>query len=257
MKKYNLILNAIFDSGEILMKGLKKERVFSLKHKQHQNYLTKFDSLIDKKIVSSIEKTFPHDNIWSEEGGIKKGDNDYTWYIDPLSNTRNYIHGLPGFSIAVGLVRNGKPVLGFVYDPWLKELFTGEVGKGAKLNGKPIKVSTFKFGEHAFINVDWQKRKTMKEIEEGIELFSKIGRYCTVRAVGSVALTACYVASGRLDAMLNNYSDLHALVPAWIILREAGGEILDLNGKKWSLNSVSTFVTNKKVTRKLLKCLEK
>ena len=57
--------------------------------------------------------------------------------------------------------------------------------------------------------------------------------------------------------MLNNYSDFHALVPAWIILREAGGEILDLNGKKWNLNSVSTFVTNKIVTRKVLECLEK
>lgn len=257
MKKHDLILKAIFDSGEILMKGLKEERVFSLKNKQHQNYLTKFDTIVDKKIVNSIKKTFPHDTIWSEEGGFKKGDSDYVWYIDPLSNTGNYIHGLPGFSIAVGLVRKGKPVLGFVYDPWLKELFTGELGKGAKLNGKPIKVSKFKFGEHAFINVDWQKRKTLKEINEGIELFSKAGKYCTVRAIGSVALMVCYVASGRLDAVLNNYSDSYALVPAWIIVREAGGEILDLNGKKWNLNSTSTFVTNKKVTKQLLKCLER
>ncbi len=237
------------------MKGLNKKRTFLMK--QRQSYITKYDLQIDKQIVNSIKKKFPQDSISSEEGGFRKGSNDYTWYIDPLSNTRNYIHGLPGFAIAVGLIKKEKPVLGFVYDPWLKELFMGEVGKGARLNGKFIKVSNFKFGEHAFINVDWQKRKTIKEINEGIALFSKTGKYCTVRAVGSVALMACYVAAGRLDAMLNNYSDFHALVPAWIILREAGGEILDLNGKKWNLNSVSTFVTNKIVTRKILKCLEK
>ena len=134
-------------------------------------------------------------------------------------------------------------------------MFTGN--KGAELNGEPIKVSRFKFGEHAFINVDWQKRKTIKEINEGIGLFTKTGKYCTVRAIGSVALMACYVASGRLDAMLNNYSDFHALIPASIIVREAGGEILDLSGKKWTLNSVSTFVTNKVVTKKILECLKK
>lgn len=249
------IIKAIRRVGKLLLKGLKNKRSYTLKEKQH--YLTEFDIKADRIIVSAIKKTYPEHNINAEESGIIFKNSKFTWYIDPISNTRNFIHGLPGFAIAVGLIENNKPKLGIVYDPLLDEMFIGKTGKGAYLNGKRIHKSKIIFGEHAFINVDWQKRKGNKEIEEGIKIFSNIGRYCTVRAIGSVALMASYVACGRLDAMVNNYSDAHALVPAWTIIREAGAEILDLRGKVWNLKSTTTFVTNKKVTKGILACLKK
>lgn len=249
------IIRAIRQVGKLLMGGLKKKRLYTFKEKQH--YLTEFDIKADKIIVSALEKAYPQHNINAEESGIISKNSRFTWYIDPISNTRNFIHGLPGFAVAVGLIENNKPKLGIVYDPWLDEMFIGKTGKGAYLNGKRIHKSRVDFGEHAFINVDWQKRKTNKEIEEGIKIFSNIGRHCTVRAIGSVALMASYVACGRLDAMVNNYSDSFALIPAWPIVREAGGKMLDLEGKIWNLKSISTFVTNKKVTGGILACLKK
>ena len=180
---------------------------------------------------------------------------EFEWYIDPLSNTRNFIHGLPGFAVAVGLIRNKKPIFGVVYDPMLDELYIGQKHTGAFCNGKKISVSRRPFGEHAFINVDWQKRRGKAKIEEGVRLFTSLGRRCTVRAIGSVALTICYVAHGRLEAMVNNYSDRYAIVPAWSIIKEAGGEILDLDGRAWTLDSESTLVTNQKSTKAILACI--
>ncbi len=244
--------------GADLKEAMRHKRSFTTKS-ERQHYVTEYDIKADKELVKLVKKLFPHDSITSEENPAIKGTSDVCWYIDPISNTRNFIHGLPGFAISVGVmnIKTQEPVAGFVYDPMLDEMFTAEIGKGAFLNGDKIQVSNIEYGEHAFINADWQKRRTYKEVEEGMDIFTRVGRECTVRAVGSVALMVAYTAMGRLDGMVNNYSDRFALIPAWPIIREAGGEILDLQGNKWNLDSNSTFVTNNKITKGILACLKK
>lgn len=256
--KYIQILKKMRNSGQTLKEAMHHKRTFITKS-ERQHYVTEYDVKVDKELVKLVHSLFPDDSISSEENPAIKGTNGLHWYIDPISNTRNFIHGLPGFAIVVGVMndKTQEPVAGFVYDPLLDEMFTAEIGKGAFLNGDEIEVSETKYGEHAFINADWQKRRTYKEIEEGMEIFTKVGRECTVRAVGSVALMVAYIAMGRLDGMVNNYSDKFALIPAWPIIREAGGEILDLQGDKWNLQSSSTFATNNHVTKGILKCLKK
>ncbi|MEK7165558.1 MAG: inositol monophosphatase family protein [Patescibacteria group bacterium] len=256
--KYKQIQKKMRIIGEGLKEAMRHKRTFTTKS-ERQHYVTEYDIKADNELVKLVKKLFPQDSITSEENPEIKGTSDFCWFIDPISNTRNFIHGLPGFAISVGVmnIKTQESVAGFVYDPLLDEMFTAETGKGAFLNNDPIHVSDIKYGEHAFINADWQKRRTYKEIEEGMDIFTKVGRECTVRAVGSVALMVAYTAMGRLDGMVNNYSDRFALVPAWPIIREAGGEILDLQGKKWNLKSTSTFVTNNKITEGILLCLKK
>jgi myo-inositol-1(or 4)-monophosphatase len=248
---YSKISPSIIKAGKILKDNLKKEKHVRFKGKQQ--YLTDFDIQLDKLLVASIKKHFPTHSINAEETGFYKGSSEYTWYIDPLSNTRNFIHGLPGFAVAVGVAKNDMPIYGAVYDPMLDELFTGEEGKGAFCNSKNITVSKISVLEHAFINADWQKRKTQKEIDEGVKIFTSIARTCTVRAVGSVALMMAYTAAGRLDGMVNNYSDIHAVVPGMAILKAAGGNVKDLKGNTWTLESTSTFATNGYIDKKILK----
>lgn len=248
---FSKINPSVIRAGKILKENLKKEKHVRFKGKQQ--YLTDFDIQLDKLLVAAIKKNFPTHAINAEETGFYKGSSEYTWYIDPLSNTRNYIHGLPGFAVAVGVTKNDIPLYGAVYDPMLDELFIGEKGKGAFCNSKKIHVSDVNVLEHAFINADWQKRKTQKEIDEGVKIFTSVARTCTVRAVGSVALMMAYVAAGRLDGMVNNYSDIHAVVPGMAILQAAGGKVKDLKGKKWDLNSTSTFATNGLIDKKILK----
>src|SRR3989344_2734175 len=239
---YSKIVPHIKKAGKLLKKGLKQEKNVRMKAKQQ--YLTDFDIQLEKLLVDAIKKYFSTHSILGEETGFYKGNSDYCWYIDPVSNTRNFIHGLPGFAIAVGLMKGKLPVFGAVYDPMLDEMFTGEKGKGAYCNSEKISVSRVSVLQHSFINADWQKRKTQKEIDEGVKIFTSLGRKSTIRAVGSVALMICYVGAGRMEAMVNNYSDKYAVVPAWIILEEAGGKLKDLKEKKWDLDSQSTAATN-------------
>lgn len=229
-------------AGRILKNGLKKNKNVRLKGKQQ--YLTDYDIKLENLLVSAIKKLFPTHSINGEETGYHKGSSDYCWYIDPVSNTRNFIHGLAGFAIGVGLTKGNKPIFGSVYDPMLDEVFTAEKGKGAFCNWEKISVSKVDVLEHSFMNIDWQKRKTEKEIDEGVKIFTSLGRTCTIRAIGSVALMISYVAAGRMEAMVNNYFDKHAVIPASIILEEAGGSIKDLHGKKWSFDSTSTVASN-------------
>lgn len=248
---FSKINPSIIKAGKLLKNSLSKEKHVRFKGKQQ--YLTDFDIELDKLIVAAIKKNFPTHSINAEETGFYPGSSEYTWYVDPISNTRNFIHGLPGFAVAVGVAKNGIPVYGAVYDPLLNELFTGEKDKGAYCNSKKIKVSNVSILEHAFINADWQKRKTQKEIDEGVRIFTSVGRTCTVRAIGSVALMMAYIAAGRLDGMVNNYSDIHAVIPGMAILEAAGGKVRDLKGKKWDLKSTSTFASNGHIDKKILK----
>lgn len=250
------ILNTIYEAGRLLMKNVKDGKSGKYALKAKQSYVTSLDIQVEKMLAKAIRNTYPNHDIWGEEERYWKGNTKHLWVIDPLSNTRNFIHGLSGFAIAVGYIENNKPKMGFVYDPWLEELFIGEVNKGAYCGHHKIRVSNRPFDEHAFVNVDWQKRLTEKEIEEGIQIFSKLGRRCTVRAVGSVALTICYVAAGRMEAIVNNYSDPFAIIPALPIIREAGGEVYDFQGVPWNWNeSKSTFAVNKAAKKEILECL--
>lgn len=259
--KFDKVLKAMKDVGLLLKDGLKSPRTFSTK--EHQHYLTQFDIEADTRLHEVVKKAYPTHIVHSEESDVNitgsEADNtNYYWYIDPISNTRNFIHGLHGFAVAVGVIHNAKPVIGAVYDPILDEMFIGQVGHGAYLNDKLIKPSNFEYGEHAYVSVDWQKRRGKQKIKEGLKIVTRVSAGCTLRTIGSAALTACYVAAGRIEVMVTNYADYYAMVAAWPIVQEAGAQLCDLTGKIWSLNSESTLVTNTDKTAKgVLRCLKK
>lgn len=252
---YLPIIRAIKKSGTILRNGLKSIKEVELKGKQ--GYLTNYDIVSEKNIISAIKRTFPSHFIHGEETGLYKGSTEFHWYIDPLSETGNFIHNLAGFAISVGLVKNKTPIFGIVYDPILDEMFIAEKSKGAFCNNEKIKPSKVNSLEHALISVDWEKRKTRKERNEGIAIFTTLAQKSTIRIIGSIALTLCYIASGRLDAMVNNYSDKYSLPGAFVILKEAGGELKNLRGEDWVLKAEDILATNGKLTEEILNNLPK
>ena len=84
-------------------------------------------------MVDALLKQFPDDGILGEEGGARPGRSGRRWVIDPLDGTTNYTHGLPVYSVGIGLERDGIVELGVVYDPTRDEMFVGERGAGAWL----------------------------------------------------------------------------------------------------------------------------
>src|SRR6185295_10719600 len=102
--------------------------------------VTEFDKRSEEVVILAIQKEFPEHAILAEESGHHKTISEYQWVIDPLDGTTNFAHGIPIFSVSIGLLRNNSPVAGVVYDPFRNEMFSAESGQGATLNNRPVQV---------------------------------------------------------------------------------------------------------------------
>ena len=139
--------NLARQAGVILRDGYEKEHQVS--YKGVIDLVTEIDHQSEALLLGQVQKDFPDHYIFSEETGIIQGDDQHTWYIDPLDGTVNYAHGIPIFSVSIayGSRRDGSSLsgglsLGVVYDPMRDEMFAAERGKGAFLNGRSLHVST-------------------------------------------------------------------------------------------------------------------
>src|SRR3989344_7542696 len=131
-------IRAAKEAGEILKENF--DNINPVTIKEDKSFQTKIDKLSEKKIVSVINENFPNHSIIAEEGGLSKKNSEYTWLIDPLDGTTNYIIKIPFFVISIALAKNDEVDLGVIYDPIHNQLFTAELGKGAYLNNSSIKV---------------------------------------------------------------------------------------------------------------------
>jgi len=141
------------------------------------------------------------------------------WCIDPIDGTSNFVRGLPYFALSVALLRDGKSVLGVVYNPVADEAFAAELGKGVFLNGERMAVrEATESLAHALANVD------MKRLSPNLigQLISH-PPICSLRNFGASTLDWCYTATGRYDVYLHGGQKLWDYAAGSLILRESGG----------------------------------
>lgn len=141
------------------------------------------------------------------------------WCIDPIDGTSNFVRGLPYFAVSVALLREGRSVLGVVYDPVADEVFAAEQDRGAFLNGEKL-VGRESVGglDRALANVDL-KRLSNKLVAQ----LAAHPPYCSQRNFGASALDWCYTAAGRFDVYLHGGQKLWDYAAGTLILRESGG----------------------------------
>ena len=116
-------------------------RISRIDKKGAIDLVTEADTASEKVIINTIQKEFPGHTILAEESGLNKGEAGHKWIIDPLDGTTNFAHQLGIFSVSIAFALNGETVFGVVLNPISRELFTAVKGKGASLNGRPIRVS--------------------------------------------------------------------------------------------------------------------
>lgn len=155
----------------------------------------------------------------AEQHAIWQSGNDGLWCIDPIDGTSNFVRGLPYFAVSIALLREGKSVLGVVYDPVADEVFAAELGKGAFLNGEKL-VGREVVGSlsQALANVDL-KRLSPKLAAQ----LASHPPYCSQRNFGASALDWCYTAAGRYDLYLHGGQKLWDYAAGVLILIESGG----------------------------------
>lgn len=242
-------IKAVKSAGKILITNLDKDNEVRFKAHPH-DYVTNIDIQSENLIKEILKLEFPGHSIIAEESEIEEKSSLYTWFIDPLSSTANYIHRFPHFAVAVALRYQNEFILGVVYDPFFDELFVAEKDQGATLNNQPIRISKVSEVDQAMILPVMHTTDTAEYVQKILRL--KAGG---MRHIGSTALQLCYIACGRAEAYINNDSDVFAIPAGKIILEEAGGRVSDFQNQDWNLDSKTILASNDLVHNDLISVL--
>jgi myo-inositol-1(or 4)-monophosphatase len=191
-----------------------------IKMKGQQDFVTAADSEVERAIIERLAASFPHDAFLAEEGGAS-GSGDAIWVIDPIDGTANFAHGIPHFCVSIALVSGGQLALGAIAAPMYHELYLARRGRGAFLNGKPMRVSAVSDMRQAIIELGWSARRPARTYTAMLERVLATG--AIFMRAGSGALGLAYVADGRTQG----YCELH--INSWdaaaglLLVSEAGG----------------------------------
>jgi myo-inositol-1(or 4)-monophosphatase len=245
----------VLKAGKYLKDNSKK--IKSISFKWSINLVTNVDREVEAILIGSLHKAFPDIGFLSEEAGKINYNSGLRWVIDPIDGTTNFAHGFPFYAISVALEKAGKPVLGIVYNPEHDEFFYAEKGKGAFLNGKPIKVSSQKELKKSLLMTGFSYNLG-KSMEANLVHFRNfLLASQAVRRAGSASLDLCYVACGRLEGFWELDLFPWDTAAGWLIVKEAGGEVTDFSGKQFNNNSRQILATNAKIHRQMLKILSR
>ena len=246
-------IEAIYSGARVLRNHF--GRIAQINQKGAFDLVTEADTESEKQIMETILKAFPDHAILAEESGVNKGTAEYKWLIDPLDGTTNYVHQLPLFTIAIALAVRDKIELGLILNPMDGELYSAIAGKGAELNGKPIKVSSNASVSNSLL-VTGFPYDFNEIVEPAMKRFSVFQQASQgVRRLGSAALDLCYVACGRFDGFWEQNLKPWDKAAGAIIATEAGAVITDFSNQPFSINQKEILVSNGKIHQEMLSLL--
>ena len=215
--------------GEYLKVEQAKLRKNDVELKGARDYVTYIDKAAEKMLVNRLQQLLPDSGFLTEEGTVAFEEKEFTWIIDPLDGTSNYIHGDPTYSVSIALAQDKKTVLGIVYDPVLDQMYWAIDGENAFMNSHPLSVSTHAAIENAYFGFGIPYR--LDEIgEQVLQRAMKQSGRCSFRLKGSAALDLCYVAAGITDAFFHSGLSPWDVAAGAFILSRAGGKCTDFTG---------------------------
>ncbi|MEJ2168106.1 MAG: inositol monophosphatase family protein [Desulfobacterales bacterium] len=218
--------------------------------------VTEADTESEKEIVTTIRARFPEHALLGEESGLKEGNTEYRWIIDPLDGTINYAHRIPIFSISIALTYREELVLGIVLNPMDGELYTAVRGQGSKLNGRPIQVSsTPAISESLLITgFPYNIREVFEPVMNRYGNCLKTSQ--AVRRLGSAALDLCYVACGRFEGFWEQCLKPWDTAAGALIAAEAGAKVTTFANKPYTLDDQEILATNGHIHDAMIELLE-
>jgi myo-inositol-1(or 4)-monophosphatase len=209
------------------VKRLEKSKIES---KGINDFVTYVDKTSEKKLIGELAKILPEAGFIAEENQSLKKRDRYNWIIDPLDGTTNFIHGIPLFSISIGLMSKDEIISGVVFEPNQQECFYGWKNGGAFLNGQKILVSQAGFLSDSIIATGFPY-SNYSRLAGFIEAFTHLMKNTHgIRRLGSAALDLAYVACGRFDGFFEYGLQPWDSAAGSILVKEAGGIVTDFKG---------------------------
>jgi myo-inositol-1(or 4)-monophosphatase len=246
---------SVLAAGAIL-----QERWGKLEHIQEKgrpgDLVTEADKQAEAAVLEVLTRHLPNHQILAEESGKLGGtDSQYLWAIDPLDGTTNYAHGFPAAATSVGLLIDGIPQVGAVYNPFSNELFRAARGLGATCNRRPIRVSkTTELSKSLLITgFAYDRRETSDNNYAEFCYLTHLTQ--GVRRVGCASMDLAAVACGRLDGYWERGIQPWDMAAGIVILEEAGGKVTAYDGSPIDLDSGRILATNGNIHQSLSEAL--
>ena len=225
----NVAIEAAHAAGNIMRRQMQHVDAIPVERKARHDYVREVDKACEAEIVREISRYYPDHAFLCEEGG-ETGDSEHVWVIDPLDGTSNYLHGIPHFAVSIAQQVKGRTEHAVVYDPIRDEIFTASKGSGAFLNNKRIRVSARNGLEGAVLATafPFRQREHLQAYAKVFQaVFSKVEDF---RRAGTASLDLAWVAAGRMDGYFEVALKPWDVAAGTLIVREAGGVVMDFDG---------------------------
>lgn len=233
-----------FDANAIEYKGL-------------NDMVSYVDKNAEKQLVKNLSKILPGSGFITEEDTENITDKTYTWIIDPLDGTTNFIHGIPTYAVSVALYEENEPVIGVVYEINRGEMFSTFKGGAAFLNNKPIHVSKNGNLAQSLLATGFPYYQFDKQ-PQYMQLFSEMMQKCHgLRRIGSAAVDLAYVACGRFDAFFEYNLNSYDVAAGAYLVQQAGGKVMNFAGGSEFIETREMLATNGIVSEEILDTIKK
>ncbi|MDR2964122.1 MAG: inositol monophosphatase [Bacteroidales bacterium] len=220
------------------------------------DFVTAIDKASEERLVAALSQLLPEAGFIAEEQTSTKRGEVFNWIIDPIDGTTNFIHGLPPHAISVALMQTQELVVGIVYEITRDECFYSWKGGKSYCNEREIHVSNVQTIEKSLIitGFPYNDHSRMIEFEKTMNHFMKHSH--GLRRLGSAATDLAYVACGRADAFYEYALKAWDVAAGAIILRNAGGEVMDFSGNDDCIFSGELISCNGNLKQELLAIIE-
>ena len=254
MKKIKHTLEkALLEAGSIIKRS--STRPIEIQYKSPVSLVTETDRKVERVIIDIIRRQFPDHSILAEESE-PKGNSSSKWIIDPIDGTTNFAHRLPMACVSIAFEENEIVKVGGVWNPFQGEWFWAELGKGASLNGKKIRVSKTKTLKESLLvtGFPYDRRERARYYLDFMEAFMLQTQ--GIRRLGSAALDLCYLACGRFDGYWEFKLQPWDVAAGALIAKEAGARLSDFRGKPMNIYGHETLASNRLIHGEMLKVIQ-
>ena len=223
-----------------------------VKSKAYHDLVSYVDTEAEKMVIAGLADIVPGALFYTEEETSARGIGEYTWYIDPLDGTTNFIHGVAPYSVSIALCHRDEVIAGVVYDVPAREMFYATRGGGAWMNGERIKVSATPSLDSSLISTGFPVRKfeRLPEYMKLLEYFIRNSR--GVRRMGSASVDLAHVACGKYDAFYEYGLNPWDVLAGMLIVREAGGRVTDFRGNETPVTGEEICATNPLISEEVI-----
>ncbi|MBC7452553.1 MAG: inositol monophosphatase [Massilia sp.] len=221
----------------------------AITEKQHNDFVTDVDQAAEQAIIETLLKAYPGHAILAEESGASANLNDeseYSWIIDPIDGTTNFMHGYPNYCVSIALQQRGVTTQAVIYDPVRNDLFTASKGAGAFLNDKRIRVT--KHDRIANTLLASGHGAGPRALSEYMQMYQIMAERCQgLRSSGSAALELANVAAGRSDGFYEKGLKAWDIAAGALLVTEAGGIVGEFSGESAYLHKGDVIAASPKI----------